>query len=251
MYTDFAEIYDLLMQDVDYTAWAVHLLRLLGSRGIKKGDAVAECACGTGSLTIPLSRAGLRMTGVDLSGEMLARAMAKARAEGCMIPFIRRDMTDLSLPGRVRAVLATCDGVNYLDRDGARRFFRRAFECLRPGGVLLFDVSTPHKLRSVLGDRTLTRREEDFCYLWENRWDAASASVRMHVTSFVRNARGTYDRVEEKQTQYAHDRIRLKKELALCGFADITFYGGMRERPARSDDDRWHVIASKPTEVDP
>ena len=246
MYTDFARIYDLLMQDVDYDAWSVHLLRLLESGGIKPGDACVECACGTGALTVPLSKAGLKMTGVDLSEEMLSAAMLRARTAGCMIPFVRQDMAALTLPRRVRAVLSTCDGVNYLDEQRASLFFQRAFECLRPGGVLLFDVSTPFKLRTQLGSRTLTRREEDFCYIWENRWDASAGRVRLHVTAFVRNAAGTYDRVEEKQTQYAHDRVTLKRQLSQCGFADIAFYGRMSMSPARSDDDRWHVIASKP-----
>ncbi len=246
MYTDFAGIYDLLMQDVDYDAWSVHLLRLLASRGIGKGASCAECACGTGSLTIRLSLAGLKMTGVDLSGEMLAAAMKKAGDAGCRIPFIRRNMTELELPRRVHAVLCTCDGVNYLNKADALRFFEHAHACLRPGGVLLFDVSTPHKLRNVLGDRTLTRREDDFCYIWENRWNGVSGTVRMHVTAFVRAAGGAYGRVEESQTQYAHDRNFLKKQLLQAGFTDIAFYGGMRETPARSDDDRWHIIASKP-----
>ncbi len=246
MYTDFARIYDLLMQDVDYDAWSVHLLRLLESRGVKRGDPCVECACGTGALTVPLARAGLKMTGVDLSGDMLNAAMANARAAGCMIPFIRQDMTALSLPRRVRAVLCTCDGVNYLDARGAMLFFRRAWESLKPGGVLLFDVSTPWKMRTLLGSRTLTRREEDFCYIWENRWDEAAGRVSLHVTAFVMNAGGTYDRIEEKQVQYAHDRNSLKKMLSQCGFTDIAFYGRMRAAAARSDDDRWHVIASKP-----
>ena len=167
MYTDFARIYDLLMQDVDYDAWSVHLLRLLGSRGIGSGDACVECACGTGALTVPLAKAGLKMTGVDLSGEMLSAAMLRARNAGCTIPFVRQDMASLALPRRVRAVLSTCDGVNYLDVQRAPLFFQRAFESLRPGGVLLFDVSTPYKLRTQLGKNTLTRREEDFCYIWE------------------------------------------------------------------------------------
>ena len=246
MYTDFARIYDLLMQDVDYDAWSVHLLRLLESRGIGGGDSCVECACGTGALTVPLSKAGLKMTGVDLSGEMLSAAMLRARNAGCAIPFVRQDMTALTLPRRVRAVLCTCDGVNYLDARRASLFFQRAFECLRPGGVLLFDVSTPFKLRTLLGNRTLTRREEDFCYIWENRWDAAAGRVRLRVTAFVKNPSGAYDRVEEDQIQYAHDRVALRKRLSQCGFTDIAFYGRTRMSPARSDDDRWHVIASKP-----
>ena len=73
MYQDFAEIYDRLMDNVDYEAWAEYYARLLSIYGIKSGK-VCECACGTGSLTLPLYRAGFQMTGVDLSREMLWQA---------------------------------------------------------------------------------------------------------------------------------------------------------------------------------
>ena len=47
MYADFA-VYDRLMQDVDYAAWAAFYMALLDSLGVSPGAAVAECACGTG-----------------------------------------------------------------------------------------------------------------------------------------------------------------------------------------------------------
>ena len=217
----------------------------LNIRG-RKGASCVECACGTGSLTVPLSLAGLKMTGVDLSEQMLASAMIKARSRGCAIPFIRQNMVSLSLPSRVHAVLCTCDGLNYLTGDETAAFFSRAYAALRPGGALLFDVSTPHKLRTVLGNRTLSRREEDFCYLWENRWHEKTASVGMTVTVFAKRPDGAFDRITEKQTQYAHSRSALKKQLSACGFTDARFFGGLRDVPARSDDDRWLVIAAKP-----
>ena len=55
MYTQFAELYDELMSDVDYNAWAEDYASLMRLYGIRDGN-VCECACGTGSLTIPLRR---------------------------------------------------------------------------------------------------------------------------------------------------------------------------------------------------
>ena len=136
MYTAFASVYDRLMADVDYTGWARFYHTLMEKYGVARGRA-CECACGTGSLTLPLRRAGLQMTGVDLSEEMLARAMEKARAAGLMIPFVRQDMCALALPRPVDALVCGCDGVNYLlDDDRLRAFFTRARESLKPGGAL-------------------------------------------------------------------------------------------------------------------
>ena len=79
-YGAFAEVYDLLMDDFDYPAWAQYYLKLLETAGVRP-KTMAECACGTGSMTIPFAEAGIRVTGVDLSGEMLEIAAEKARRD--------------------------------------------------------------------------------------------------------------------------------------------------------------------------
>ena len=46
MYQAFAELYDELMNDVDYESWAEYYTRLLSVYGIRGGK-ICECACGT------------------------------------------------------------------------------------------------------------------------------------------------------------------------------------------------------------
>lgn len=140
MYTGFAEIYDELMTDVDYDAWADFYCKMMEGFGIRGGK-LAECACGTGGLTLPLFRHGFHVTGVDLSQDMLWRAAQKARAQGMAIPFVRQDMRQLRLHRPMDAVLATCDGVNYLlDDVDVLEFFSSAYQALRPvaGFSLIF-----------------------------------------------------------------------------------------------------------------
>ena len=82
LYTSFAEVYDQLMDNVNYEDWADFYAGLLQSGGVGPGSKVCECACGTGSLTLPLQKRGFQMTGVDLGREMLWQAAQKARARG-------------------------------------------------------------------------------------------------------------------------------------------------------------------------
>ena len=49
-YGAFAEIYDVLMDDFDYPAWADYYLTLLERAGVKPST-MCDCACGTGSLS--------------------------------------------------------------------------------------------------------------------------------------------------------------------------------------------------------
>ena len=245
MYTTFARIYDSLMRDVDYDAWALRLKELLQERGVQKGARVCECACGTGSLTLRLAKSGFRMTGVDLSGDMLEIAMDKCRSAGLLVPFVKQDMRMLSLPRRSDAVLSTCDGVNYLlTESDLCAFFRAAHAFLKPGGAFVFDVSTPHKLQNVLGNTTLTRTEEDFAYIWHNRFDEKKQQVHLMLTLFTKE-KELYLRTEEIQTQRAWDRKTLRACLADCGFTDIRIYGRLRKTPPRTADDRWMISCVK------
>lgn len=248
MYTDFASVYDTLMRDVPYERWAAHYLRLL-SRYNALGKKCAECACGTGLLTVPLAKAGMRMTGVDMSGEMLEKAMRRARDVGVNIPFVRQDMRQLSLPSRADAVLCTCDGVNYLtNKESAETFFKAAFRALKPGGVLIFDVSTPYKLRNTLGSKTLTYVDDASAYIWNNTYSEKTGLIRMALTIFIKTPSGEFRRVEETQVQRAHSRQELKEWLEAAGFERIRFFGGLRLNSPRETDARWHVAAIKPTE---
>jgi len=248
MYTAFASVYDRLMRDVDYQSWAERYASLLRSAGVSAGH-VCECACGTGSLTLPLARMGYRMTGIDLSSEMLSAAAAKAKDAGLDIPFVRQDMTRLTLHRRQDAVLATCDGVNYLTSvKQLRAFFTAAHKSLKPGGVLIFDVSTPEKLSVTLGMNTLGSRDEDISYIWQNYYDKRTRIVDLKLSFFVRNENGTYDRFEESQRQRAHSREELESLLSECGFSAVRFYGGLKRRAPLPGDDRWHIMAVKPKE---
>ena len=80
-YSGFAAIYDQIMAGVDYEGWVDYVESLLQHFEYRP-QSVIDLACGTGSSTLPLAARGYRASGIDLSGEMLQLARAKAaRAE--------------------------------------------------------------------------------------------------------------------------------------------------------------------------
>ena len=52
MYSNFARVYDSLMESVDRKAWLEYIISLFGDAKIER---VADCACGTGAVSIPVS----------------------------------------------------------------------------------------------------------------------------------------------------------------------------------------------------
>lgn len=243
MYTEFASVYDLLMQDVDYAAWARHYLDLLGPGVLK----VTECACGTGSITMHFAEAGLKVTGCDLSEEMLQQAMARNRARGLKIPYVKQDMRSLQVTRPQDAVLATCDGVNYLRTEkDALAFFRAAHAALKSGGKLCFDLSSEYKLKNILGNNTLTLDEEDAAYIWQNTWHGKTSTVSLDLTIFTREKNGQgFVRTRESQTQRAWSINDLERLLTEAGFRNIAFFGGMRMSAPQEKDDRIFTLCEK------
>ena len=81
MYEEFAQVYDELMKEIDYSKWSDYVQRLFfnSKREIKT---VLEFGCGTGNITCNLAQKGLNMTAVDLSEAMLTVADEKADRMG-------------------------------------------------------------------------------------------------------------------------------------------------------------------------
>ena len=242
-YQAFAGLYDALMDDVDYDAWAAFYLALIGRMGVVP-RALCDCACGTGAMSVRFAGRGIRVTGVDLSGDMLELARQKALQFGVQAMFVRQDMCALELPRPVDALVCACDGVNYLLDDARlRAFFTRARQSLKPGGALAFDISSAYKIRQTLGNNFFGEDRGDVAYLWSNRFDAAAQTVAMDLTFFTREADGRYRRFDELHVQKAHEPEHLLALLAECGFSGAQLYGDRHFDPPAPDEPRIHIAA--------
>lgn len=246
MYGGFAGVYDLLMADVDYDAWTAQYLSIAAETGVDVRRA-ADCACGTGALTMRLAERGISVTGLDISEDMLRAAGENARKRGLNIPFVRQDMKTLSLHRRVDAVFCACDGVNYLIKpEDCAQFFRAAFDALRAGGGLFFDVSSAWKLRTALGDRLLGGDGEQAAYLWQNHFDEKKRVVQMDLSVFIKQENGLYARCDETHFQRAYETDELLAMLSEAGFAGVRAFAakGLGAPDARAQ--RVFFAARKP-----
>ena len=242
-YGPFAASYDAMMHDVDRAAWTAYLDGFLKETGAKD---VMDCACGTGAMTIALHRLGYRVLGNDVSPDMLMQARSNAMKAGCKsIVFVCEDMRKLVIHKPIDAVLCVCDGVNYLtERKDVVSFFRRAYDCLKPGGLLLFDVSSAYKLSTVLGNNTFTEETDDYAYIWKNAYDAKTKLCEMGLTCFVKNG-AQYDRFSETHLQRAHTEQELTAWLRETGYREIHAYHAFTREPVRPDSERIQFAARK------
>lgn len=249
-YSAFAAYYDAMMHDVDYDGWAARLDALLRKHLLEGNGAanssLADCACGTGALSIRLAQRGYRVTGVDLSQDMLRQAQEKAMRLGLRIPFVCMDMRHLSLHRPVDAISCACDGVNYLtSRAALLSFFCAAHSALKPGGVLLFDVSTRYKLSTVLGSNCFGEDLPECTYLWRNAYDPEQKLLEMRLHVFVPEKGGRYVRFDEVHVQRAHSDAELRSALSESGFAVEGVFDGLTDAPVTDRSERAQYVCRR------
>jgi ubiquinone/menaquinone biosynthesis C-methylase UbiE len=86
-------------------------LRAVQALGLRAGDSVIDVACGTGlnfQLIEDVIGPGGRITGVDLTDAMLARAGDRIKANGWSnVSLVQADAVDFDFPAGVDAILST------------------------------------------------------------------------------------------------------------------------------------------------
>lgn len=129
---------------------------------------VIDVGCGTGDLSILMSRKGYDVTGLDVSPEMLDVASRKAEKAGESILWLCQDMCEMDTYGSYAAMFCFTDGINHIqDKDSLCAFFERARNFIDRGGLLIFDFLPPRYLRRIARQGILyDSREEGSCVWW-------------------------------------------------------------------------------------
>lgn len=244
-YEYLAGCYDRFTADVDYAAWADYLEKHF-SRSKLPIHTVLDLACGTGSLTCELVRRGYEMIGSDLSEEMLALAAEKARdVDGIPPIFLHQAMEDLDLYGTIDACVCCLDSVNYVTRPKLlARAFQRVHTFLMPGGLFLFDINTPDKLRGLDGQLFMDE-DEDTCCIWRADYSPRRRICTYGMDLFFREDGDLWRRMEEVHEEYAYEPDELERMLRQAGFRHIRQYGERKMRAPKPGEQRIFFTARK------
>ncbi len=218
-FTALARVYDAIMADIEYPAWADFILTYARAEGHRVTD-VLDLACGTGGLTRSLTARGLNVTGLDGSEDMLA--VARARLPG--VPLVRGDLRDFALPGQFDLITCVFDSLNNLTEPGdLGQALARMRAHLRPGGLVAFDVNTREGVRDLWEEDAIEglaplEDGREVHYHWSHHYDAArdlgvvQALCRVEDEEFI-----------ELHEERGYDQLDLEPMLAAAGFARWEF----------------------------
>jgi len=243
-YGIFSEFYDALTENVGYKERGEYICSLLHERGIDDG-LLLDLACGTGSMSVELSRAGFDVIGVDASASMLCEAQNKAYESKQEILFLCQRMQELDLYGTVRAAVCTLDSINHLIKeDDVRETFRRVSLFLEPGGAFVFDVNTVYKHRNILANNVFVYDTDEVYCVWQNKLREKTDTVEITL-DFFSCEDGVYYRSGESFCERAYEIGRIKDWLSETGLSVESVLGEMTKSEPQEDTQRVVFVAVK------
>ncbi len=216
-FSEIAEYYDYLFEDVDYEVWAEHVSRIFSFSKLRVRD-VLEVGCGTGNLTGYLRRLGYNVVGIDVSEDMIKVARRKLPD----VEFYVEDATNFSLNRTFDAVVSTFDSLNNItDPDELLKAFKNIKRHLKMGGIFVCDLNTPHAMQTVWNESLFVKIVGSGIYsIWRGEYLGEGKS-RLTLTLFVPYNDSLYKKVEEIYTEQGYALSQVKSLLLRAGFINV------------------------------
>lgn len=242
-YESLAVSYDRLTNDVDYEA-AVGFARSLWENAGLKPRRIADLACGTGSASRIFAKMGYQVIGVDMSADMLTVAWDKCADLPNPPLFVQQRLERLHLDRAVDVAFCGLDSLDYItEPELCAQAIRQIYRALNPGGMFIFDVNTPEKLRAMDGQVFLDEDDDVYC-VWRGEFDEDTQICSYGMDLFQRQG-SAWIRSFEEHREYAYTREMLEAYLRSAGFVDIRVYGDRTMQEPAPGEQRIYFTARK------
>jgi demethylmenaquinone methyltransferase/2-methoxy-6-polyprenyl-1,4-benzoquinol methylase len=147
MFDRIAPTYDRLNTILSFSldkTWRRAAINLLE---IRAGDAVLDIATGTGDMAIPAAHGGGNVIGIDLSREMLLRALGKAKEQGLRARYSVVQGDALSMPFRDETFTSAMVAFGIRNMNNLEAFLAEIHRVLCMGGRFsVLEFSLPESL---------------------------------------------------------------------------------------------------------
>ena len=237
-YAHLAHWFEYLNDDCGYEKWSQYFIDKLKGYSLETG---LDIGCGGGWFTRAFQRAGYKMTGVDISPEMLNFAQETALKEGVRGEYLLADITKFKSPKKFDFATAINDCINYIPKKKLDAAFKNVRSALHKGGFFLFDISSEKKFKEKIANTVSVDDRDEVTYLSFNREE--EDGVTMEVTLFVRGKDGGYTRLDETHRQYRYTEEEILSALTRNGFTLLGVEGHLGED--KNNSDRILFIAKK------
>lgn len=211
---------------------------------------VLELGCGTGRITVPVARDGVRVVGIDRSGPMLVRARRRLRRAGLQALLLRGDIRQLPFRRRARfdLVMAPYGILQSLTRErDLSETIEAVRRVLRPGGLFAIDLVPDLPRWSEYDRRVSLSGRKGIGHL--TLTESVRQDRRKKLTIFdqeYEERRGRQRTVHRFSLTFRTVSVpQMRRRLETAGFRIEAVLGGYDGGPWDPRADVWVVLARK------
>lgn len=213
-YDQFADIYNRRWGG--FARNVVEPLDLLGLNQLSAGDHLVDLCCGSGQLAATLADRHLRITGVDGSEAMIARAVENAPAA----EFVVDDARTFVLDEPADMVVSTFDSLNHvMSIEELTHVFERTATILCEGARFVFDMNMEAGYRARWNGSFVIDDDDEFVVA-ESFFDPETMVGEMKFNWFVPDG-DLWDRSALVLTQRCYPEEEIRSALLVAGFSEV------------------------------
>jgi len=208
-----------------------------------RDELLLDLCCGAGRHLVAFRHAGFtRLTGLDLSKELLAEARVRLDIESMEdIQLLRADMREIPESDLYGTIVSLFTSFGYFEHDSEdERVLRSAYRALAGNGTFLLDTLNrayvmaslvPHEEKELDGKRTIIHRR------------ITSDGLRVEKETRITQTGSPETTYRESVRMYK--RTEIEQMLRRIGFINRRFYGDLKGQAFSDESPRMVFVASK------
>lgn len=200
---------------------------------------ILDIACGTGEYSISLAHLKYKVTGLDLSDQMIQYAKSKAITEQVDVEFRVQNMLDIDEIAQYEGIICIGNSLVHLDSEAEiKQALDRMYQALKPEGSVVIQVINYDLIleKKLPGLSTVTNQEYSFYRNYE--FDGSKIHFKTRLTDGLRVF---IDETLLFPLKY-ESLIQLLKN---AGFKDLKTVGGFSHDSFDLKQDITYVVTAK------
>src|ERR1051326_8889686 len=234
------DFYPFMFSDERFAATPDEVGRILALTQCNNGSVLDLC-CGPGRHSVELGQRGFKVTGVDRSPFLLAKAREHAAKFGASVEWVESDMREFVRPASFNLACSLFTSFGYFeDEQDDLRVLRNIYQSLKENGVLIIEVLGKERLARVWKD-TICNELADGSLIFQRPQIRDDWTRIRSEWTLVKNGRSRSFTLEHT----VYSGRELKDRLVSCGFRQVQLFGAQQGSSYRLRGPRLIAVARK------
>lgn len=202
-------------------------IKLLSGFSFDKQGTAADLGCGSGIDSIALTKIGFKVTGFDISGQMVKKAHLNAKQTGCKIKFVTSSLENIpkSYKGQFNLVISLGNTLANIDGFKLRKVFKNAYEMLKKTGDFLIQLVNIEMMK--YSNKRIVGITKDTNNTYIRFYDFETEEIIFNVIRISNADVKNYDINSTKL--FLYNKANLIKIAKQSGFKSYEIYGGLNK----------------------